>query len=214
MAKEAKNKQATDRSRSRRDRWNSNDVNRSRLDTVLRYASAGLPVVPMHGTFDGVCTCGNVECKNPGGHPQTPNGLKDATINPEAIELLWKKSPTARAGVALGSRSNLFALVTEGYAGEESLQRLRGDQRLKRTVTIRYDEQRIRLFRIPAGYTVRHAQVAPGLTVLGEDDCLVMPSGKVTARRRFARDLGIGQIEIAMAPPWLAGDHRLAQGRL
>ena len=203
MAKEAKNRQATDQSRPRGDRWNSNDVNRSRLDTVLRYASAGLPVVPMHGTFDGVCTCGNDECKNPGGHPRTPNGLKDATTNPEAIELLWKKFPSARAGVALGSRSNLCALVTEGDEGEESLQRLRGDQTLKKTVTICDDGRRIRLFRIPAGYTVRHVQLAPGLRVLGENVCLVMPSGKITAKRRFARDLGIGEREITMAPVWL-----------
>ena len=136
-------------------------------------------------------------------HPRTSNGLKDATTNPEVIEALWKKWPTARAGVALGSRSNLSALVTEGDEGEESLQRLRGHQSLKKTVTIRDDGRRIRLFRNPAGYTVRHVQLAPGLKALGENVCLVMPSGKITAKRRFARDLGIGQIEIAMAPQWL-----------
>jgi hypothetical protein len=203
MAKEAKNRQATDQSRSRGDHWKGNDYAKFRLETVLRYGTAGLPVVPMHGTSDGFCTCDDDQCKNPGRHPRTPNGLKDATTNPSAIEALWQKWPTARAGIALGSRSNLCALVTEGDKGEEGLQRLRGDQGLKRTVTIRDDERRIRVFRIPAGYTVRHAQLAPGLTVLGENTCLVMPSGKITAKRRFASDLGIGQIEIATAPRWL-----------
>ncbi len=203
MARESVSRKTQDRARSRRDHWKGNDYAKFRLEMALRCVNAGLPIVPMHGTFDGVCTCGNDECKNPGGHPRTPNGLKDASTDPKAIKKLWEESPNARAGVALGSRSNLCALVTEGDEGEESLQRLRGDQSLKKTVTIRDDGRRIRLFRIPAGYTVRHVQLAPGLRVLGENVCLVMPSGKITAKRRFARDLGIGEREITMAPVWL-----------
>jgi hypothetical protein len=94
-----------------------------RLATALRCAKAGLPVVPLHGIkTGGSCTCGDADCKRPGNHPRTPNGLADATTDPQKIKKMWGRWPIAKIGIALGS--GLIAVVVKNKAGREALKKL------------------------------------------------------------------------------------------
>lgn len=76
---------------------------------ALEYARAGLGVFPLHGmrrvgkTTALRCTCGNAKCENPGKHPRTQNGFKDATDDPTVIEEWWGRWPDANVGIATGS---------------------------------------------------------------------------------------------------------------
>jgi ParB-like chromosome segregation protein Spo0J len=181
----------------------------SRIDVALQYAAKGLAIIPLHGTKDGKCTCGVPDCRQPGRHPRTKHGVEDATTERSLIEKRWAEWPQARAGVALGTPSRVLALVIEGAAGRESLRKLqRANHSLKKTVTIRDGKRRIRLFRVPQGYTVRHQQLDGGLTVLGDGDLLVMPSGTASenAKCRFVDGRALSKVEIATAPKWLL-DH-------
>jgi Bifunctional DNA primase/polymerase, N-terminal len=120
------------------DNKESGDVT-SRMAMALLCASEGLCVVPLHGVKNGLCTCGNQHCEQPGRHPRTKNGLKDATTDPEEVKQMWGRWPKAKAGIAPGPTSRVLALVSEGAAGKESLRKLlEHNEALKKTVTIRH----------------------------------------------------------------------------
>ena len=153
---------------------------------------------------DGCCTCGAPDCRQLGRHPRTKHGVDDATTERSLIEKRWAEWPHARIGVALGTPSRVLALIIEGAAGKESLRKLlERNEALKKTVTIADGEFRIRLFRVPAGCTVRHRELDKGLTILGDGDLMVMPSRIGLAKPGFLKGRALGEVEIAEAPKWL-----------
>jgi hypothetical protein len=178
------------------------DSNRGRMEVALQYAAQDLAVVPLHGTRDGKCTCGDPDCRQLGRHPRTKHGAEDATTVHSLIEKRWAKWPQAKAGVAVGTPSRVLALVIEESAGKESLRKLqRANHTLKKTVTIRDGKRRrIRLFRVPQDYAVRHQQLDRGLTVLGDGDILAMPSGigSENAKCRFVDGRALGKVEMSV----------------
>jgi Bifunctional DNA primase/polymerase, N-terminal len=95
----------------------------SLLATALLYAKAGLPVVPLHGLKNGVCTCDEEQhCTEPGNHPRTPNGFRDATTNLKKIKRFWRKWPNAKIALPLGL--DVIAVVVERQAGRKALKKL------------------------------------------------------------------------------------------
>jgi hypothetical protein len=96
------------------------------LPAALAYAQKlGWPVIPLHSVKDGHCTCNRVACKNQGKHPLgnlVPNGLKDASVDPEVITQWWRTAPWANIGVVTGAVSGLVVLDVDTIkGGDESL---------------------------------------------------------------------------------------------
>jgi len=84
----------------------------SMLATALAYAVRGWSVFPLH-TVDpgGPCSCSSGKpCENPGKHPMTLHGHKDATRDPEEINRWWTAYPTANIGIPTGSISGFDVL--------------------------------------------------------------------------------------------------------
>lgn len=193
--------------RHRRERHPSNkesDDVTSYMAMALLCASESLRVVPLHGVRNGLCTCGNEHCEQPGRHPRTENGLQDATTDPEEVKQMWGRWPKAKAGIAVGTPSRVLALVIEGAAGKESLRKLlKRNEALKKTVTIRHREFLTRLFRTPEGCTVHHRELGNGLTILGDGDLVVMPSRTGIANPGFLKGCAVGKVELAEAANWL-----------
>jgi Bifunctional DNA primase/polymerase, N-terminal len=96
------------------------------LSTALRYASEGLHVVPLHGLKDGLCTCGNADCCQPGMHPRTKNGVGDATSDLAQIEKRWTKWSKAKIGIVFGGPGKLLGLMTDGETGQQKLREIIG----------------------------------------------------------------------------------------
>ena len=70
---------------------------------ALRYAAAGVPVVPLFETDGrGGCACGNAKCPRPGKHPRNRGGLLTASTDPRVITSWWRKWPTANVGGCTG----------------------------------------------------------------------------------------------------------------
>lgn len=83
------------------------------------------PVFPVQGIQDGHCTCGNAECKRPGKHPigkLVPQGLKNASLDPEIVTNWWRLAPYANIGIPTGALSGLVVLdVDTAKYGDDSL---------------------------------------------------------------------------------------------
>jgi putative DNA primase/helicase len=91
------------------------------LDAALGYSRRGWLVLPLHSGSNGRCSCGRANCQSPGKHPRTPNGLKDATTDPERITAWWKASPTANIGIRTGAESGIFVLDIDSREAAEAL---------------------------------------------------------------------------------------------
>jgi len=170
----------------------------------LLYADAGLPVIPLHGVREGLCTCGDEDCKQPGNHPRTKRGVANATTDRSVIEQIWTKWPKAKIGIALGGPGKLLAVLIDSAAGWQNLKKLGGPNGLPRTVQIRDHGRLILLFKCKED-DVPRAYVTNGVQLLGEGDFIVAPSNldESTGKRRFATGHALGEVEIAQAPPWL-----------
>jgi hypothetical protein len=73
--------------------------------TALRYAAAGIAVMPLHTPRPGeVCSCRDqAECGSPGKHPRLRHGLTEASTDPTLIHAWWRRWPDANIGLATGT---------------------------------------------------------------------------------------------------------------
>ncbi|WP_184833183.1 bifunctional DNA primase/polymerase [Allocatelliglobosispora scoriae] len=73
------------------------------LGFALRYAAAGLAVMPLHTPTAGGCSCrGRAECTSPGKHPRLRHGVWEASTDARLIRSWWRRWPTANIGLATG----------------------------------------------------------------------------------------------------------------
>lgn len=68
---------------------------------ALRYARAGLRVLPIHWLIDGRCSCGRVDCTSPGKHPLVPHGKDDASNELDVVGAWWRRWPDASVAIRL-----------------------------------------------------------------------------------------------------------------
>ncbi|MEV1109134.1 bifunctional DNA primase/polymerase [Micromonospora sp. NPDC049751] len=75
------------------------------LDAALRYAAAGIPVLPLHTPRRaGGCSCRQAAaCPSPGKHPRLRHGLREASTDPALLRWWWSRWPEANIGLATGT---------------------------------------------------------------------------------------------------------------
>ncbi len=71
-------------------------------DAAVRYALAGVPILPLYDVRDGRCACGRDACDRPGKHPRTPNGVHNTTDDVQLVARWWRWWPAANVGAATG----------------------------------------------------------------------------------------------------------------
>lgn len=94
------------------------------LKHALEYAANGWAVFPVYGVVQGQCTCGQNECSRAGKHPMTINGFKDATTEPNIIQIWWDTYPNANIGIATGSMSGLSVIDVDHGQGKDGFKNL------------------------------------------------------------------------------------------
>ena len=150
------------------------------LEQALWYASRGMAVFPLYGILGGQCTCGRRDCRNPGKHPRTKNGLKDATCDPSQIRLWWKMWPHSNIGIATGAASGVVVLDVDnhGISGSDTLSEWESEQgELPETWMVLTGGGGIHyFFAKPPALTIKNrAGVLPGLDIRGDGGYVVAP---------------------------------------
>ncbi|MGB6164029.1 MAG: bifunctional DNA primase/polymerase [Pseudonocardiaceae bacterium] len=103
---------------------------------AVRYATHGLPVLPLHSVRDGRCTCATA-CKSPGKHPLTRHGKDDASTELTQITAWWDRWPWANIGIRPPARVIVLDIDPRN-GGDTALERLtRQHGLLPRTLTAR-----------------------------------------------------------------------------
>ena len=172
---------------------------------ALKYAALGLHVHPLHTIVDGHCSCdAGSNCKHPGKHPRTHNGVKDATTDRKTIKAWWNSWPDANIGIATGRVSDIFVLDVDGDAGKASLKELEAKHgSVPKTVTVKTGRGRHLYFRrdgTRVGNSV--GKLGEGIDVRG-DGGYIVAAGSVHvsgADYRFADRRGLDEIEGGLRP--------------
>jgi len=177
---------------------------------ALAYASAGLPVIPLH-TPDGTggCSCRRDCGRDAGKHPRTLDGLKSATTYPARIDHWWGMWPDANPAVATGADAGVIVIdVDAGTGGEASLAALEAEHGLlPETWAVETGGRGMHLwFRHPGGWVKTTAgKLGPGLDVRADGGYVVVPPSlhRSGVRYRWADAWRPDLVRLADPPPWL-----------
>ena len=90
----------------------------SLLDAALRYAAAGVPVMPLHTPASDGCTCREgAHCGSPGKHPRLRRGLREASTDPRSVRAWWRRWPAANVGLVTGTVHDVCDVDTNAALG-------------------------------------------------------------------------------------------------
>jgi len=186
-------------------------VSRNRnLEWALFYASeCAVPVFPVHGTVANLCDCGQIECRNPGKHPRTQHGLKDATFEIDQVRAWWSQWPTANIGMPTGQHSLYWVLDIDLPDGEKSFEKLVASQSVlpdtATSVTGSGGRQLFFLYHTDTPVYNTSSSIAPNLDVRGEGGYVILPPSRhITGRNyHWQGEHSLKQLSYVEAPQWL-----------
>lgn len=142
------------------------------LDAALAYVGRSWAVLPLHSVSDGQCTCGKLDCRSPGKHPRTQNGLKDATRAPDIVREWFARWPGANIGIATGAISGIVVLDVDGPEGEKAVDGLGWNAPTPTSLT---GKGRHLLFRHPGNPIQNTVRLREELDVRGDGGYIVAP---------------------------------------
>ena len=100
------------------------------MTSPIDYVARGWPVFPCHSIERGRCTCKREDCGNPGKHPLTQHGFKDASTDPNMINLWLGRWPNANWALPTGPETGFTVLDIDlrhdGFQSFSQLQQQRG----------------------------------------------------------------------------------------
>jgi len=89
----------------------------TKLEISRHYADVlGFAVFPCHSIENGMCSCGDADCRNTAKHPLTANGVKDATKDAETLKRYFSGDyERANIAVATGEPSGIWVLDVDDF---------------------------------------------------------------------------------------------------
>jgi hypothetical protein len=183
----------------------------SPLDAALDCAARGLPVFPVYPIIEArgrfACKCFyTIRCENPGKHPMTRHGLKDASTDPEGIRRRWYCAPDANVGIACSSECCVLDVDPRhgGDAALDALEQKHGP--LPITWTARTGGGGLHYYFRPTAEVRNSAgELGPGLDIRGTGGYVVTPPSRHISGNYYEWVTGQapGEVPLAIMPGWL-----------
>jgi Bifunctional DNA primase/polymerase, N-terminal len=102
---------------------------------ALLYAGRGWPVLPLFSVDEDGCECRRSGCGQPGKHPRTMHGYKDATLEADQIRTWWRMWPTSNVGIGTGDGLVVYD-VDPRNGGESTFEAAIGGRSFPRVPTV------------------------------------------------------------------------------
>lgn len=176
------------------------------LPAAMRYARAGIPVVPLFEPVGDECSCGRADCDSAGKHPRTgPGGFKHATAEVGQLRFWWGKWPAAGIGIPTGitlpSGGSLLVLdVDPKNDGDDALRRLEATHGEIETYSVRTGSGGLHFYFRDQQSRPTRTGLFPGIDVKARGGYVVAPPSLHRSGQRY-------QIErstpLAPVPSWL-----------
>lgn len=156
------------------------------MDQVLQdYLAWGWKIFPCHSIVDGRCSCSKgSECKSPGKHPRTVNGVKEASSDPAVISRWANTWPGANWALACGLASNVVVIDLDpahgGFDSFDEYESLRRSGPLPETLKVLTGGGgRHLFFSYPtmAGTIPNRVDWLPGVDVRSNGGYVILPPG-------------------------------------
>lgn len=176
------------------------------LQAALDYAGLGWPVFPLHTPINGICDCAaGPECKSPGKHPRTLNGLKDASSDELKIRRWWKTWGIANIGIA----------VPEGHVvvdvdGQEGWEALKDAGRSLPATAIQTTGRGAHYVYRTLDRVPPRSHVMPKVDLRGPGSYIVAGPSVHASGTEYRWEIPLSQVEIA--PDWLEAISRHSGG--
>jgi hypothetical protein len=168
----------------------------SREHWALYYVDRGCRVLPLHSADAGRCSCDDPICRSPGKHPQTQNGVKDASADPDQIRAWWARRPRANIGIATGVYSGLLVIdIDPRNGGNESYAQLQQELpgAFVGALKVRSGSGGTHLYFECLNPIASRANIRPGIDVKADGGYVVAPPSRHVSggRYRFVSNSGL-----------------------
>lgn len=161
-------------------------------------------VFPVHSwdTEKSCCTCGKGDCPNPGKHPATKNGFRDASVAGFVVDS-WFREGNRNIGLATGKGSGVFVLDVDGEAGLRSLRALEEEHgKLPKTLICMTGSGQHIYFQMPdVDVPCSTSKVGDKLDIRGDGGYTILPPSMHRSGVEY-RWVDVDQ-PVATAPDWL-----------
>lgn len=173
-----------------------------KLEWIRRYTELGLRVLPVHGMIEGMCTCQNPSCPNPGKHPLLATGVYAATLEFDWLKGMFQSSPYSNVALAAGADSNFLALDLDSQKAIDEARRLG----VPRTWVYATGKGEQHFFRYPTLrdglYIANAVQIASGMDVRSDGGYSIVPPSVHYSGKQYSWLVAPEQIPLAEAPEW------------
>lgn len=179
------------------------------LDAALELAGLGYFVVPLHSPSERGCSCGAPDCRSPGKHPRTRNGLKDASDEAAVITEWWNQWPFSNVGILTGAVAGCVVLdVDFRHGGDAALHELESKYGpLPETVETLTGGGGWHIYFAHPGTPIPNSagKIGPGLDIRGDGGFVVAPPSLHASGRRYTWATGheLSTKPLAPMPAWL-----------
>lgn len=159
----------------------ANPESHLRESLLAFYQDRNWQVLPLHSVDAGFCTCRSPDCRSPGKHPLSKNGLKDGTFDTHAIKGWWTRWPFANVGIVTGQNSGFVVLDIDaksgGFASLADLEAKNGS--LPTSIRVQTGGKGLHIyFRAPLMYLRNKAGIRPGVDFRGDGGYVVAPPSR------------------------------------
>lgn len=191
----------------------SQRVDDSRLvDAALKYAERGQRVLPLHNIVDDggnlVCSCRDgANCKHPGKHPRTRQGLHDATTDIKTIKQWWAHWPSANIGLRPNNNEIVVDVDPRNAGGPDKAFQNLGevtDGQVATRSSITGSGGAHLWLKIPNGFSAKCSanKIAPGIDIKTSDGFVVAPPSRHVSGGYYQWEgsASVSNVAIADAP--------------